>query len=155
MHNTQDKLSRLLHSAYNTMHMITWISCLHCINPLIKPIPPPPPPPPYAQYTNSCNTLVYCFPSVAQLVHDAPSIRMDTSLPTLSGLVRNGYLLPGTQVLESSIMSSCTILHSYRLCPISFYQCRDQCSGYWVQWYSVGFLCMCGLVGKVVAFLWP
>ena len=31
---------------------------------------------------------------------------------------------------------------------LSCYQCRDQCSGYWVQWYSVGFLCMCDLAGK-------
>ena len=33
--------------------------------------------------------------------------------------MRNGHLLPGTQVLESSITSSCTIIHSYRLHPIS------------------------------------
>ena len=31
----------------------------------------------------------------------------------------NGHLLPGTQVLESSITSSCTIIYSYRLHPIS------------------------------------
>ena len=54
---------------------------------------------------------------MAQIVHDAPLIRIDTSLPTRGGLVRNGYLLPGTQVLESSITSSCIILHSYRLRP--------------------------------------
>ena len=56
---------------------------------------------------------------MAQLVHDSPLIRMDTSLPTLSGLGRNGYLLSRTQALESSITSSYTILHSYRLCPFS------------------------------------
>ena len=33
--------------------------------------------------------------------------------------MRNRHLLPGTQVLESSITSSCTIIHSYRLHPIS------------------------------------
>ena len=102
-----------MHRAYNILHTITWISCLHCINLLIKPILP------YTQYMNSYNTLVYCFLSMAQLVHDAPLIRMDTSLPTLDGLMRNSYLVSGTQVLEPSITSSCTILHSYRLHPIS------------------------------------
>ena len=33
--------------------------------------------------------------------------------------MRNGHFLPGTQVLVSSITSSCTIIHSYRLHPIS------------------------------------
>ena len=87
---------------------------------------------------NCIHELLYVFENSAQrehtIVHDAPLIVIDTSLPTLGGLVRNRYVLPGTQVLESSkIMSSYTILHSYRLCPISFYQCKDQCSGYWVQ----------------------
>ena len=33
--------------------------------------------------------------------------------------MRNGHFLPGTQVFESSITSSYTIIHSYRLHPIS------------------------------------
>ena len=128
---------RLCHSAYNTMHMITWISCLHCINPLIKPIPPPPPP--YTHSTWIVATLVYCFLSMAQLVHDAPLIRIDASLLTLCGLVRNRYLLPGTQVLESSITSSCTIPNSYRLCPISFLSMQE--SVFWL----LGTVVQCGV----------
>ena len=113
------------------------------------------------RYCRYYNSLWVCYLHLKFLLHSCLLFTVRGLVSSRCPFDKDGYFIACSwwsseewifaQVLESSITSSCTILHSYRLCPIS----NAGISALVIGGYSVGFLGLCGLAGKSVAFLWP